>query len=490
MIRKKFVSTIALTLSFLLFVVINSSVFASKLEASSSNMSNSFFISLYNDIDDSYIVENTRLSIPSEPTTVLKTSTILFENGLVDSFTTSDGTINSVVIDNQKYESSSSSDKQSYFYAKLNGERLSTDDNQTIIKSGDIVEWIFSDAFIDEGSMSSESKPTSQITVQKKSEFWNDNTAKSFNSACDWLNRSRENSTLYLTVFGIAGKTANTKQVNELLNELSQKAEYSTSTEIANKVLAASFCGFDASASKYGMLISKLSTYPDISKQGAVGYSYALIAYDSNQYDISSISINARKTLVDDLLKYQNEDGGFAETLNAKSSNDATACAVIALSNYQERKDVKLALEKAVDYFTDNKISYVSTSDGVARLICALNSIDIEIGDKRFIIDNLNLMEYLLLYQNNDGGFAHIFEAESTVASTEQAIIALSSIKKSGNPYRLSTLVEKYKEPEPEKSVEVIKESNAAMTIVIISAVAIALILVLIICIKLAKKKK
>lgn len=166
---------------------------------------------------------------------------------------------------------------------------------------------------------------------------------------------------------------------------------------------------------------------------------YGLMALDSKDYTIPEDGKWTRDEIVNWLLSTQNEDGGFGYEESADSDVDMTAMIIQSLSNYQDEEDVKEAIEKALNYISERQeddggfISWdEDTSETVSQTILALTSLDIDPKeDERFIKDE-DLIEKLMTFKEDDGGFLHTYgeENESDGFATEQALRGLVSYKR------------------------------------------------------------
>lgn len=460
---------------------------------------NTAIVSIYDNISKDYFVPNTKIFF-EESLSVLQTLDKLKEEKQINNYAVENNFLKSITLkDNFIIENTNEPD-QTQFYVKINGSFVETEKIAQNINKGDIVEWIYSKKSTESEIITYNNK-VSEKAVQANSNTqsinWDKDKTKKFNDACDWLNRNREDSSSYLIAFGIAGKTANTKQVNALVSDFKSEVLYKTPTEVSKKILQATFCGFDASSQKYGQLVAKLSNYPDIMKQGIFGAVNALTAYDCNQYDISSSAINSRKILVDYILEYQNEDGGFCINKNGISDIDTTAMTITALSNYKDREDVCKSIDKAIIFIENSQtidggfgFKGQENSESLCTVIIALNSLGISIDDARFNKIDKTLCENLLEYQNEDGGFSHIKGGESSAMPTEQAIIALSAIRKAGNPYKLSTKITKQREEAPTENIQLKSSNQLNIFVSVIVIVCVIGVLVIVILNKLVSKKE
>ena len=90
------------------------------------------------------------------------------------------------------------------------------------------------------------------------------------------------------------------------------------------------------------------------------GYAFALLAFDTKKYEVPVDSKWNRVALVDALLNAQHTDGGWtydsASSKDSASSVDVTGMVLSALAPYQEREDVKPAVQKAVAYLYNEQL--------------------------------------------------------------------------------------------------------------------------------------
>ena len=171
--------------------------------------------------------------------------------------------------------------------------------------------------------------------------------------------------------------------------------------------------------------------------QGNNGPIFALIALDSKDYPEPVGAKWTRQKLINELLKNQNEDGSWhLSTLFDSPSIDITAMAITSLSPYKDQPKVKAALDKTINYLssiqTDNGGfdggAFVGgiTSEATAQVIIGLTTYGIDPTSEQFTKNGNNLIDHLLSYQNEDGGFRHTHDyVASNSMATEQALQAL-----------------------------------------------------------------
>lgn len=480
----KLTSSIVLILIVIIFYFSNFSIYASSNVSKDNNLPNSMFVSIYDDIAKEYIVKNYRISFNSD-LTVINVFSEMKNNELIKDFKLNKGYISSITLNDDTLKNSSDISPIKGYYAKVNGERLSPDNIRKKIVNGDIVEWIYAyesegDAVDSSSSEATSSQPENVISPPKsQAYYWDSGMTKILNDACDWLDRNVEDSELYLVAIGSAGKTADVKVTNQLANDLEKKNEFNSASELAHLILSATFCGYDVSTIAYGQLVMKLYSYKGITDEGILGAVSALIAYDSNSYTVGDSTLNSRKTLVDKILMYQNSDGGFSETIGGMSDINITATTLATLSSYTTRLDVSDAVDRALSYlsiqintFDEYNNEYSVKLDNIANIIIALNSLGMDLNDDRFYVDGQTLLEMLVGYRNIDSGFSNEIGEKSSTLATEKAIIALSSIKRGGNPYKLTKLIEPTTESEVTENV-LLKRDDASTIIVIAIILAI-----------------
>ena len=88
------------------------------------------------------------------------------------------------------------------------------------------------------------------------------------------------------------------------------------------------------------------------------GYAFALLAFDTKKYEIPVESKWNRVALVEALLNNQHTDGGWtynsSGSKDSASSVDVSGMVLSALAPYQERSDVKPAIQKLLRIYITN----------------------------------------------------------------------------------------------------------------------------------------
>lgn len=396
----------------------------------------SFFISFYNDTDRTYAVENTKITVEYNMT-IFQTLDLLKEQELLVDYQLDGNDLKSITLTEQKIETTAA--KNMVFYTKINGQKQSADTLDRLIANGDIVEWIYG-TLPEEVYVPPETEVSSQVEPKPQTKAWTEQAQAAITSGCEFLTLHQETSNFYMIAMGGAGKTADVKMVNDLLSNIRKTKLYSSPSEIAKNILSLTFCGYDASE-----LVETLASYPNIGKQGIMGAINGLLAYDSKLYSVPSDQLNTRETLIKTIVTSQRESGGFGVRRSSEADLDTTALAITALSPYYERSDIQKVIDKAVDFIIENQTQTggftaagKESSESLSKVITALNAIGIENNDPRFVKNKVSLLDRLLRYKNEDGGFSQIQGGTSAAAPTEQAIMALCSIKINDTPYKMT----------------------------------------------------
>ncbi|MGG0670267.1 DUF4430 domain-containing protein [Lederbergia citrisecunda] len=171
--------------------------------------------------------------------------------------------------------------------------------------------------------------------------------------------------------------------------------------------------------------------------QGNNGVIFALVALDSKNYAIPKDAKWNREKLVAELLQTQKSNGSWSleASKDAATSIDITAMALTALAPYKDQATVKQAIDKAVLYLSEAQgptggfqESFVGgiSSEATAQVIIGLTANGIDPRSKSFTKNNINLIDHLLSFKANDGGFKHLSDdRDSNGMATEQTLQAL-----------------------------------------------------------------
>lgn len=200
-------------------------------------------------------------------------------------------------------------------------------------------------------------------------------------------------------------------------------------SEYSRTIIGLSAIDEDASDVGGFNLFEHLEKIDQVIYQGINGPIWAIIAADSQNYDLG-----AKQKYIDYLLDNQLDDGGFALS-GDKSDTDITAMAITALSQHKDQCED--AIDKAVETLASLQsengefVSFdTETSESCSQVIIALCSIGIDPSkDERFVKNGKSPVDILNGYKNDDGGFSHLKGEESNAMATEQAFLAFTALK-------------------------------------------------------------
>lgn len=146
--------------------------------------------------------------------------------------------------------------------------------------------------------------------------------------------------------------------------------------------------------------------------------------------------------IVDRLLSLELDDGGFAIT-GKTFSTDATAMALQALAPYTESENVNVVVERALNVLslhqTENGgfIAYgEENAESSAQVLIMMTCLDISLDDPRFVKGGNSVLDAMLSYRCENGGFAHIMGGEVSESASVQAYLALTVLER-GSFYQM-----------------------------------------------------
>ena len=210
-------------------------------------------------------------------------------------------------------------------------------------------------------------------------------------------------------------------------------------TEYSRVVIALTLMDKDPSDVCGYNLLMPLADFEKTMVQGINGPIWALIAFDSGNYDIPynpDAKVTAtREMYINEILKRQNEDGGWA--LIGKSSDaDVTAMTLQALSNYRFMPEVETAIKKALSHLSKAQLENGGFSsqgeentESAVQVLTALCSLSVSYEDERFIKNGNTILDFLMNYCVDKYAFKHFKEDnELNVMATEQCLYALSAL--------------------------------------------------------------
>ena len=227
--------------------------------------------------------------------------------------------------------------------------------------------------------------------------------------------------------------------VKNLLDTLDAKKgvlHRSKYTEYSRVVMALSAIGMDPSNIGGYNLLQPLAEFNKVRMQGINGPIFALIAFDTRDYSIPKMDDTqkgeqtTRDGLISYILENQLPDGGWGLV---NTPDDMTPMAIQSLAPYYDRPEVKAAVDKALDVWSnlqesDGGFNDNGGSETISQTIIALSALDPELlSSPAFVKNGNSIVDALLSYQDVNGSFKHLEHGVEDGMSTEQAALALTA---------------------------------------------------------------
>lgn len=187
--------------------------------------------------------------------------------------------------------------------------------------------------------------------------------------------------------------------------------------------------------------------------QGNNGLAFALIALDAAEFTVPKDARWTREKIVKELLENQREDGAWNLNDSFPSpSIDITAMVMTALAPYTNDTKVQQSIERAVEFLSAEQMDEGGydggaflggiTSEATSQVIIGLTANGIDPTSEPFTKSE-NLIEHLLSFQLENGGFKHTAsEEEANNMASEQALQALVAydlyLKNKGSLYQFN----------------------------------------------------
>lgn len=158
---------------------------------------------------------------------------------------------------------------------------------------------------------------------------------------------------------------------------------------------------------------------------------FAIIAMDGAKITLPADSLWTRQKMIDELLTFQNVNGGFGLDSPKSASVDLTAMALQALAPYQSIQLVKESMEKAMEYLKNelDTVSYgYGTAEADAQVILALAILEKNAETAGFGTKYENIFSHLVnTYAVQSGGFRH--DTTKSVADNMATIQVLQGLE-------------------------------------------------------------
>ena len=193
--------------------------------------------------------------------------------------------------------------------------------------------------------------------------------------------------------------------------------------------------------------------------QGLNGWIWGLITVDALRYSVPANAYTTRTAMIEEILSFQLADGGFSFYQDA-TDVDMTAMAIQALAPYynspekftfeqqgqQVTKTAAQAIDAALQKLSSMQNEHAGfaswdeeNAESIAQVIVALAALGINpLTDERFIKNGETLLDAVLAFKQEDGGFIHSktynpdnptsLPDESNSMASEQVLYALISM--------------------------------------------------------------
>ena len=219
-------------------------------------------------------------------------------------------------------------------------------------------------------------------------------------------------------------------------------------TEYSRVILGLTAAGYDPrDVGGYDLTLA-LGDFSKTVWQGINGPIFALIALDSGNYPIPNnpdASVRATRDMyIDEILRRQLGDGGWnlsddGSNPSSRSNADLTGMVLQALSRYQDRKNVKDATDKALEYLSkaqDENGGYPygsseAASESTVQVLVAITALGVSVDDPRFVKNGNTLVDNLLSLKKADGSYRHTSDGSgNNQMSTEQVLYGLAAARR------------------------------------------------------------
>ena len=214
-------------------------------------------------------------------------------------------------------------------------------------------------------------------------------------------------------------------------------------TEYSKVILGLTAIGKDATNINGHNLLSYLSDFSKVTKQGFNGPVWALIALNCHpSYSIPTKAGVTEQTTEEGLIQYllagETTSGGWALS-GDKPDADVTGMTIQALSAYYgKRDDVTGAIDRALLWLSESQMESggygtmdEETAESAAQIITALASIGLDPAqDERFIKNGKWPLTGLFQYYLPEGGFMHVAGGVVNGIATEQGLYATVAYKR------------------------------------------------------------
>ena len=206
-------------------------------------------------------------------------------------------------------------------------------------------------------------------------------------------------------------------------------------TDFARVALAVNASGGDASSIGAGQinLLAKLASFEKMTAQGPNAPAYALLTFDAVGYEPGQDAAWTRDKLIKWLVDNRSAEGGWS-LAPGKSDVDVTGIVLTALAPYQDRAEVKEAIDGALAWLSAAQLATggfgqpTESSESSVQVLVALTSLGIDpVNDVRFVKNGVSPLARLLEFRLADGRFAHTPGGKADAMATFYALLGLTA---------------------------------------------------------------
>lgn len=209
--------------------------------------------------------------------------------------------------------------------------------------------------------------------------------------------------------------------------------KYQKPTDIAKLALTLSSFGADITDVKGVNLAEMMYNSPRL-KEGSNELIWCLLALDATNIEIPENATWSRKAMVDALLSFQNQNGGYGLNSNKTYDVDLTGMAFQALAPYAKDEKVKASIDKSLE-FLRGKLTQdygYETSETCSMVILGLATLKLDPLENGFGTAENNIFTYFeKKYAFPGGGFRHkATDEEANYMGTYQALEAFEAYRR------------------------------------------------------------
>lgn len=226
------------------------------------------------------------------------------------------------------------------------------------------------------------------------------------------------------------------KEVEKTVIEKQGNLTRNKYSEYSRTILALTAIGKDPTDVGGYNLVEKLYDIDKVALQGINGVIWALIALDSQNYEIPEGVNNSREQMINYLLDNQLEDGGLALSGN-KGDVDITAMALQSLANYKDQPKVAACIEKAMNFLSSSQKENggydswgTANVESAAQVLVALSVLEIDPKNDEFVKNGNWIVSNIMTFASEDGGFKHVLNGDSDQIATQQALYSLTAYQR------------------------------------------------------------